>query len=34
VALPDDARLRQIVVTPHRLADYDPDDDNEPEPES
>ena len=35
VALPDDARVRQIVVTPHRLADYDPQDpDDEPEPPS
>lgn len=24
VALPDDPRVRELVVTPHRLADYDP----------
>lgn len=26
VALPDDPRVRDLVVTPHRLADYDPED--------
>jgi hypothetical protein len=26
VALPDDPRLRDLVVVPHRLADYDPED--------
>jgi hypothetical protein len=40
VALPDDPRLRELVVTPHRLADYDhqadepgdqPDDSDQPE---
>lgn len=34
LTLPDDARLREIVVTPHRLADYDPNQDDEPDSRS
>ena len=28
IELPDDPRLRDLVVTPHRLADYDPEDES------
>lgn len=33
VQLPDDPRIRDLVVTPHRLADYDPDDEKETDDE-
>jgi transposase len=29
VALPEDPRVRNLVITPHRLADYDPEDEQE-----
>lgn len=35
IKLPDDPKIRELVVTPHRLADYDPQaDDNEQETET
>jgi hypothetical protein len=34
IALPDDPRVRDLVVTPHRLADYDPETHNSQETEN
>ena len=33
IRLPDDPKLRDLVVRPHPLADYDPDEEDEEEPE-